>query len=535
MNFKVFILFVLCALPTIAQQEWSAFPVPANPGSGKTWELQPDISDDFNYTMSEGNRPTAFTDKWYPRYHNNWTGPGETLFNSAQAWSNGDKLAIQAVRVPGSNQVYCGIITNKKRIKYPVYFEVSAKIMNQTLANAFWLLSPDDTQEIDAMEGYGGGAGQEWFNHRMHLSHHVFIRNPFQDYQPKDAGSWHYSPVPWRNEYHRYGCYWRDPWHLEYYIDGKLVRTVSGKDMIDPLFYTNAVNPGDVNNDTRTGLNKEMDIIIDAENQTTWRTGPTDAELQNGSNIFWVDWMRIYKPVDDTNTNPGQFITIQAEDFTATGGTFNDTFAGGPGFGVNRAATIINYVNNGDYADYTVTVPENGTYEIVYYISSPNTGTTISFGTPNTVFNVTTVPNNGSWDNYQPLAASSTVNLNAGINTIRLKAAPQTWTWNLDKFTLKKVQNIAFRNMVKKEKTTIKDLRIIGYPNPSSRVFTILGLSKSADYKYQLVNSNGASVLSGNISANNNTIAVDGLASGMYFINISSDSNQKILKLLIKK
>ncbi len=277
-------------------QEWSAFPVPANAGSGKVWQLQSNISDDFNYTMSEGNRPAAFTNKWYPRYHNNWTGPGKTLWNSPQAWSNGDQLAIQAVRVPGTDQVYCGIITNKTRIRYPVYFEISAKIMNQTLANAFWLLSPDDTQEIDAMEGYGGGAGQQWFAERMHLSHHVFIRNPFQDYQPKDAGSWHRrSPAGtvWRAAYHRYGCYWRDPWHLEYYIDGQLVRTVSGQNMIDPLGYTNG-----------TGLNKEMDIIIDAENQTDWRPGPTDAELQNG-NIFWVDWMRVYKPVNGNNNGGG--------------------------------------------------------------------------------------------------------------------------------------------------------------------------------------------------------------------------------------
>ncbi|MFY0601569.1 MAG: carbohydrate-binding protein [Cyclobacteriaceae bacterium] len=287
---RLILMAVFCLPVAINAQDWAGIAVPANPGQGNSWELQSNISDNFNYVSSEGNRPSQFTSKWVASYHNAWTGPGKTQWNSAQAWTNGSQLGIQAQRVPGTDQVYCGIITNKTRIQYPVYFEISAKIMDQTLANAFWLLSPDDTQEIDAMEGYGSSRpDQVWFAERMHLSHHVFTRPPnFQDYQPLDAGSWYYNGgIPWRNDYHRYGCYWKDPWNVEYYIDGQLVRTVSGPAIIDPNGYTNG-----------TGLNKAMDIIIDCENQTDWRPGPTDAELADDSkNIFWVDWMRVYKPV----------------------------------------------------------------------------------------------------------------------------------------------------------------------------------------------------------------------------------------------
>ena len=159
-----------------------------------------------------------------------------------------------------------------------------------------WLLSPADTQEIGILEAYGGGdsegsgSSQDWFAQRIHISHHGFIRNPFQDYQPTDAGSWYHDGTIWNQDFHTYGVYWIDPWNLEYYIDGKLVRTVSGKEIIDPKGFTNSA-----------GLSKEMDIIIDSEDQD-WRSNqnltPTDNELANNENhTYRVDWIRIYKPV----------------------------------------------------------------------------------------------------------------------------------------------------------------------------------------------------------------------------------------------
>lgn len=78
------------------------------------------------------------------------------------------------------------------------------------------------------------------------------------------------------------GVHWRDPWHLEYFVDGKLVRAVSGHQMIDPKGFTGG-----------TGLNKPMHIIINAEDQN-WRfdkgTTSTDEELSDVENsIMWVD------------------------------------------------------------------------------------------------------------------------------------------------------------------------------------------------------------------------------------------------------
>ena len=130
------------------------------------------------------------------------------------------------------------------------------------MASDVWMLSPDDTQEIDIIEAYGGDRdGGGYGADRLHLSHHIFIRQPFKDYQPKDLGSWYKDDkgTLWRDDFHRVGVFWKDPFTLEYYVDGELVRTVSGKDIIDPNNYTGG-----------TGLVKDMDIIINMEDQS-WR------------------------------------------------------------------------------------------------------------------------------------------------------------------------------------------------------------------------------------------------------------------------
>jgi len=114
------------------------------------------------------------------------------------------------------------------------------------------MLSADSTQEIDVIEAYGGRGDDErsdWFARRIHLSHHVFIRDPFQDYQPNDDSTWYTRSTLhakrgegyWTDRFHRVGVYWRDPTHLEYYLNGKLIKTTSrlddteGQGGIDPL------------------------------------------------------------------------------------------------------------------------------------------------------------------------------------------------------------------------------------------------------------------------------------------------------------
>jgi len=287
------------AVADAGPRDWAGRPVPVDPPTGQVWKLDEQTSDDFNYAAPADDKGAAFGERWIDMYHNHWRGPGLTAWREDHSDVADGHLHIRASRKEGTDKVNIGIISSKYRVQYPVYIEGRAKVSNSVLATAMWLLSPDDTQEIDFMEAYGASHSanapddkkdQSWFAHRMHVSHHVFIREPFQDYQPKDAGAWIEADTPWREDFHTYGVYWRDPWHLEYYIDGELVRTTSGEDMIDPEGFTGG-----------KGLHKAMDIILDSEDHD-WRSDqgvtPSDEELANAEDhVFKVDWLRVYKLV----------------------------------------------------------------------------------------------------------------------------------------------------------------------------------------------------------------------------------------------
>ncbi|ATG77789.1 MULTISPECIES: beta-agarase [Pseudoalteromonas] len=275
---------ILCTATHSA--DWDAYSIPASAGSGKTWQLQT-VSDQFNYQAGTSNKPAAFTNRWNASYINAWLGPGDTEFSSGHSYTTGGALGLQATEKAGTNKVLSGIVSSKATFTYPLYLEAMVKPSNNTMANAVWMLSSDSTQEIDAMESYGSDrVGQEWFDQRMHVSHHVFIREPFQDYQPKDAGAWVYnSGETYRNKFRRYGVHWKDAWNLDYYIDGVLVRSVSGPNIIDPEGYTGG-----------TGLNKPMHIILDMEHQPWRDVKPNSTELADSNkSIFWIDWVRVYK------------------------------------------------------------------------------------------------------------------------------------------------------------------------------------------------------------------------------------------------
>ncbi|WP_205486642.1 family 16 glycosylhydrolase [Aquimarina sp. AD1] len=343
--------------------DWEGVDIPPEAGEGKFWKLNQEASDDFNYNFTATSSVATFGGKWTNFYHNNWEGPGPTKWVRENVSVGDGDLQIKATRVTGETKSFdvdcdvdgvaetwtlpstrAGCITSTTRVKYPVYVEARVRVADAVTASDVWLLSPDDTQEIDIIEAYGGTGEDDrnlWLAERIHLSHHTFIRNPFQDYQPRDAGSWwrKNGVSQWGGQWVRIGVYWRDPKHLEYYIDGEKVRVLSdnafaSRDVNGNWLYTypqpvsngslptaangfQAVNQAssleqaqsnsstsviDPLNYLNNGMNldKEMDIIINVEDQN-WNAcngrTPSNSEIQNEDNhTFKVDWIRIYEP-----------------------------------------------------------------------------------------------------------------------------------------------------------------------------------------------------------------------------------------------
>ncbi|TAA48408.1 RICIN domain-containing protein [Corallincola spongiicola] len=337
----------------------ASLPVPARIAENQKWVEQTAQSDNFNYVFEAKNTLANFGpgNKWYNFYHNQWGGPGATYWQYDHVSVNGRELEIRASRNPSFSKmnaagVNAGCITSNSRVVYPVFVETSVSLANISLASDVWLLSPDDTQEIDIIEAYGG---VNYFEQFIHLSHHSFIRSPFTDYQPRDHNSWFgrndvtsWGDYTWDNGNRKYvqvGVNWVSPKHFEYYIDGELVRVVYHNAFATKLkdgtwSYTQpyldgngnvAFNGGyqavklhgsdqafsmtalqtasDTNNVSAIdplgfqgglGFTKPMDIIINIESQS-WLVednSPSDSDLADpAKNTMKVDWIRVFKPV----------------------------------------------------------------------------------------------------------------------------------------------------------------------------------------------------------------------------------------------
>lgn len=135
---------------------------------------------------------------------------------------------------------------------------------------------------------------------------------------------------------------------------------------------------------------------------------------------------------------PAQTLVVEAENLTATGGTYNDGYVP---YGVDTSIYGVHYVNRGDWVEYLLNVSDPGGYRIDYLISTPEDGVQIQFALNGTVLSTDNVPNNGQWDTYYTLTAANPVELLTGSYTIRLIASgTNAWQWNLDDIRLTRVR-----------------------------------------------------------------------------------------------
>ena len=122
-------------------------------------------------------------------------------------------------------------------------------------------------------------------------NYHFFKRDPQTNDVIEDVGGdgKHHPPsdgVDYRDGFHTFGAYWRDPFHIEIYYDGQLVRTISRGDFTDV---------------DGKGFHRPMRMILDLE-EHNWRVKngihPSADNLRNPEkNRMWVDWVRVYRPV----------------------------------------------------------------------------------------------------------------------------------------------------------------------------------------------------------------------------------------------
>ncbi len=479
------ILSAAICSPSLAN-DWEGIPVPADAGQGKVWVLQ-DLSDSFDYEAPADDKGAEFFSRWNEGYINTWLGPGKTVWEDTHSSVTGGELLIRASRIPDNyvlqdkqGGVFVGSISSKQPVIYPIYMEARVQLNNSTLASTFWFLSGDSTQEIDVIEAYGGDGADNngdgvisgnnednrWFAKRLHLSSHTFIREPFMDYQPKDEegvlGTWYHEDGRdnWRDDYVTVGAYWKSPDHIEYYVNGNWVRTITstGYSYLQPdgtvFEETLDFNPLDKFDYTNgTGLNKPMFAIISMEDQD-WREAigltPTNTDLANeATNTYKVDWVRFYKPVleasliDTSDWTRGDAITTEFGSFSATGkdgaAVSGDDVEGFSLSGIDN----INFNTVGDWGDYLVDFPQAGHYDVEFVTGSPAaSGIGIQLFIDNELVKTVSFDGTGDWENYAAVDAGAIYIAEAGSKTVRVQSSGnETWQWNGDEFSFFQLTN----------------------------------------------------------------------------------------------
>ncbi len=238
------------------------------------------------------------------------------------------------------------------------------------------------------------------------------------------------------------------------------------------------------------------------------------------------------------NSNPPGQLVIEAETFNSTSGTVNDAPYGGPGLGVNATASNINYVNNGDWAEYTINVTTAGTYNISYNISTPSNNAQIQFSVNGTVASTTNVPNNGAWDTYGPLNGGS-VTLPAGLVTIRLTASgSNAWQWNLDKVTLTgsaaldATQLLNTGNNSDLRKNAVSN-KIMLYPNPAKNQVRVVMKNDVESADLTIMDIQGKVIHKKRFSGRMYKINTNRFKEGLYLIQVKTAHKNMIKKLVL--
>ncbi|WP_238528014.1 T9SS type A sorting domain-containing protein [Aquimarina agarivorans] len=633
-----------------AQFEFDAIPIAPDAGVGRVWELQEAPSDDFNYIFDPSTTRVNFgpdgENKWYNTYHdlasgqpNIFQGPGPTIWRPENLYVDGDQLQVFNTRIAGEEKdqfgneypyaTRGGCITGLTKVLYPVFVEARVTVANSTAASDVWLLSPDDTQEIDIIEAYGGAgiagtvpgeteeteAGRnQFFAERIHLSHHVFIRDPFQDYQPRDFNSfWRRNGIAsWGGRTIDIGVYWVSPTRVEYYIDGQLVRVLDnnasaseviggsweytrptglvnaageivetnlgndGKLLFETLrpgfqdmtqvtcgqFSTfdescldaaqsasniSVIDPFDYLNNGRR-FSKELDIIINTEDQTfqanaTPSRSPNNneiSEMQTPDQTMLVDWIRVYKPVDDgsgladrersvTFDNRASFIpdggtepTVSFGDEVALDITYATNKVGGVEDDMDYVAVQIRQV------DETFSTVATSAFTQAVFENEPNSGSvTYNYEIPS---NFATRPDPDMPGSLLPFteAIPATADLPEGHRLLLLmfmQSDNGMPTNNLLFTNANGTIIIEDDSRLSNPEFSDEANAISLYPNPTEKELVISGAFKS----WKIVTLSGATVNEGTTAP----IDVTNLSAGLYYISL--DNNKSKTFKFVKK
>lgn len=288
-----------------------AFAQLPEPPEGYRWVLVTQYSDEFNGSSLDKT-------KWRDTY-DGWKGRLPAKFDPSTISLKDGYLVIRnkkLAQADGGYTIAGGAVQSLGETAHYGYYECRFKASKINMSTTFWMSNGKEpikgptkltgdcardqySQELDICESVGGtGDFNSKFRTQMNFNTHyryIDCNNSREKFysagnnaiegngQEADAGlegggeSW--------EDFHTYGCYWRDANTADFYVDGKFAGSVKVRtDVVD------------------TPFDRPMKINMVTETYNWATPHPTDAELANNDiNASYYDWIRSYKlvPVAD--------------------------------------------------------------------------------------------------------------------------------------------------------------------------------------------------------------------------------------------
>lgn len=275
--------------------------VPSNPTfntgqdpkpTGENWHLIDDLSDEFDGIELDET-------KWENTRPNSWIGRAPGLFQKKSATVGGGDLKLENYLLDAPQQINgdtythgCGNIWSVKRADVGYYMEAKMRANKTFLSSTFWLINRNGdftgcdrrTTELDIVEVVGQvtgtGANFQDFDQSMHSNSHS--RNTSCPETPTGSrgGDSPTSGKVWA-DYHIYGCWWKSPTELIFFLDGQEVHSITPKADFSLEMYlrlvTETYNWNPVPNDGQQGMGGTL------EERTTYYDWVRTWELKSES------------------------------------------------------------------------------------------------------------------------------------------------------------------------------------------------------------------------------------------------------------
>jgi len=264
------------------------------------WYKDSSMSDDFSNGYLEGW-------KWKRGYLNSWNDKGRTRWTSESKYVTVDNFWGGGVARIGhqwndsNNTVNCGIISSQKDVMYPVFINANIRLANSALSSNFWLLTQSDQRrEVDVVESYAGDYGRPY---QAAANFHMFVGSSRVDYSNKRVYP-NRSGQKWRNQFHKFSVYWRDPWNVMFYLDNEFIgHNFANLDLRNGIYRVNK---------DYWNYNEPMRIILDVEEHKNTFKDPVWRYRQGLNGVdkqMSVDYLHVWKYSWGKTSTPGDKIT----------------------------------------------------------------------------------------------------------------------------------------------------------------------------------------------------------------------------------